>query len=110
MPNGPIIDLERKILRALCARANSRSSWAAIQRKLAGYVWMEPDHAVVYGALQRIRSRDPKTLRDQLPAEVTRMGFPDLDWDICFASEETSEAKGRLDELIVQLKAAAGKP
>lgn len=114
MPNDAssarIIDLERSVLRALCARSNSRSRWARIDRELAGYVWQEPDYAVIYGALQRVRSRDPKILRDQLPAEVTRMGFPDLDWAICFASDEASEGKGQLNELILQLKAAAGKP
>jgi hypothetical protein len=79
-----ISDLELAILRALCAMPNG---WDEVARQLANYSWQEEDHEVVYKALRRVRGRGAKTLRDQLPAQTTRMGFPDIDWKIYFESE-----------------------
>jgi hypothetical protein len=85
-----IATLEREILAALCSRALSRATWDKLAGGLANHVWREPEHRVVYAALRQIRSRDPRTWREQLPAQTTRMGFPDVDWTIYLAPEEKS--------------------
>jgi hypothetical protein len=89
IPSRSIADIERGILRVLCSRSAARRMREWLARELAGYPWQVPDHRVVYEALQRIRSRDPHTWRDQLPAQATRMGFPDVDWSIYLDSVET---------------------
>jgi hypothetical protein len=63
---------------------------------------------VVYEALRAIRSRDPSTRRDQLPAQVTRMGFPDLDWSLYFGGAELPTSG--IEDLIRRLNPkAAGR-
>jgi len=76
-----IVHAERLVLRALSTRFVEPAEWTVIDRRLAGYSWREPDHAIVYAAITRARSRDPKHWREQLQAQTTRMGFPDLDWE-----------------------------
>ncbi len=80
-PPDEAAQLECTILRTLCRRDLPRARWERFAQKLADYVWRVPDHNVVYAALLQIRSRDANTWRDQLPAQATRMGFPDVDWD-----------------------------
>jgi hypothetical protein len=80
-----IVTLERKILIALCTSALIRTEWEKLARALSNHAWQEPEHQVVYEALRKIRSRDPRTWREQLPAQATRMGFPDVDWMIYLA-------------------------
>jgi hypothetical protein len=98
-----ITDLERRILRALCRLEISPLNWNRLAASLSEYSWREPDHRVVYDALRGIRSRDATTRRDQLPAQVTRMGFPDVDWSLYFGAEEMPDRE--IEELIRQLKA-----
>lgn len=103
----PLADLERLFLRALCAGAINEVAWQAIRRTLADYVWREPDHAVVYEAIVRVRGRDSRNWREQLPAQTTRMGFPDLDWTIYF--NRSGAPDPNIDELVRKLKAAAAR-
>jgi hypothetical protein len=88
-----IAALELSILRALCALPNGRRRWIDESRKLSRYQWQEPDHKVVYDALRQVRTRDPKTWREQLAAQVTRMGFPDFDWENYFKFEGKHSVK-----------------
>jgi hypothetical protein len=109
-PNRPsehIADLERRTLRALCGREIAAQAWDQLTGALAEYSWQEPDHRVVYDALRGIRSRDAKARRDQLPAQATRMGFPDVDWSLYFAHEEIPEQEIR--RLIRRLIAATAE-
>jgi hypothetical protein len=103
-PSDTIAALERKILKALCTGVTDPGDWAEFASQLSAYSWQDPDHKVVYDALRAIRSRDPKTRRDQLPAQATRMGFPDLDWNLYFEGEELSTTE--IEELIRKLKTA----
>jgi len=56
-------------------------------RELSNHVWQDAEHRVVFEAIQRLSSSDPKLLREQLPAQATRMGFPDVSWDNYFAAQ-----------------------
>lgn len=97
--------MEREILRVCCTGAAPRSERENAQMRLARYKWQEPDHAVIYEALVRAERVGADALREYLPAQVTRMGFPDIDWAIFFAEKPLSET---LDVLLDKLDAAAG--
>jgi len=73
-------------------------------RALSNHVWQDAEHRVVFEAIQRLSSSDPKLLREQLPAQATRMGFPDVSWDNYFAPG-TGEEKG-FEALVRDLLAA----
>jgi hypothetical protein len=102
-PSITITELERQLLRALCNGLSSHDDWNQVASQLSSHLWREPDHKVVYEALRAIKSNDPKTRRDELPAQVTRMGFPDLDCSVYFAGEESSTFE--VDGLMRQLNA-----
>src|ERR1700733_15935744 len=79
--DSPIIatQIERDILRELCAGQIESKGWHSLIHRLSAYEWKDPEHKVVFDALQAIKSDDPLARRQELPAQVTRMGFPDLD-------------------------------
>ena len=100
-----VLQLEREILRTLCAQPQPRRTIEGLARELAAYSWREPDHAVVYGALAKTTKRGAGDWRSLLAAQTTRMGFPDIDWEAFFANGETS---GRpIFDLVCELKSAA---
>ncbi len=106
-PCTPVALLERQILGALCAGVSNAVDWDQLASELSAHHWQDPDHKVVYQALRAIKSRDAKTRRDELPAQVTRMGFPDVDWNLYFEREEFSAPE--IEKLIRQLKVRAIK-
>jgi hypothetical protein len=107
--SNTISELEREILRALCGRECLEHNWTRLAGQLARYSWREPDHRVVYEALTAIQCRDSKMRRDQLAAQATRMGFPDVNWSLYLATEELSAR--RIQALIRRLKAeTAARP
>jgi len=83
-----IATLERQVLGALCAGTASHDEWNKLASRLSGHRWRDPDHKVVYEALRAIKSCEPGTRREELPAQVTRMGFPDVDCDLYFDGQE----------------------
>jgi hypothetical protein len=107
-----VLILETKILRALCnpapplasLRAEVPAARATILAALSGYSWQAPEHRVVFEALTLLPSRDAKVLREQLPAQATRMGFPDVNWDAYFAAEAEASP---IESLVAELLAAS---
>ena len=99
-----VSEIERQILRALISTQIESSDWTAIERELGAYAWREPDHTVVYKAIVRARSRDQKNWRKELPAQATRMGFPDLDWQELLGPTLPGVPKPQPQQLIRQLK------
>ena len=79
-----ILELERAILRLLCSDAVRPSARHTATQKLTNYEWKEAEHRVVYEALREFRQSGPLSLREQLPAHATRLGFPDVDWQNYF--------------------------
>jgi hypothetical protein len=91
-----VLDLESKILRALCSNPSPRidnpaaaftAERADILAKLRTHPWQDPEHRVVFEALTLLPGRQANELREQLPAQATRMGFPDVNWDAYFAAD-----------------------
>jgi hypothetical protein len=83
--------VERRILQYLSQngiRAIHREAFADLDR----YSWVTSDHRVIFEALVRLENTSPVSLRERLPAEATRMGFPDIDWE-AFSEVPQNEPK-----------------
>jgi hypothetical protein len=106
-PDNTIAEIERQLLRALCSGVSAADDWNQLARRLSVYRWREPDHKVVYQALRTIKSNAPRTRREELPAQVTRMGFPDLDCGAYFEGKKLSAAE--IEELLRRLTATASE-
>jgi hypothetical protein len=107
------IELERRILRALCGlRARSAeireekdtASQKSIFTGLRAHQWHDPEHRVVFEALTLLPKRQANELREQLPAQATRMGFPDVNWDEYFAAPADHSS---VESLLAALLAAS---
>jgi hypothetical protein len=105
----PISEVERRLLRVLILREIAPSEWNEIEVKLTDYVWRGADHAVVYEAIVRARKRDPKRWREELPAQTTRMGFPDVGWNALYEPTPPITGEAQLHRLIRELKLAANR-
>src|SRR5271154_7129416 len=101
-------ELECKILSALCRSEFSAREWSSIPSQLVDYLCQDYDHRVVYEAVTAIRSSVAETRRGELPAQATRMGFPDVDWKIYFKAEESP--KLGIEDIIQELKAKSPEP
>ena len=113
MPDLPqLIDLESRILRALCTRPSAfdspdphhASARPAILAKLRAHLWQDPEHRVVFEALTLLPGRLAADLREQLPAQATRMGFPDVNWDHYFVASNDNAA---IETLVAELLSAS---
>ncbi len=71
---------------------------------LRAHQWRDPEHRVVFEALESLPGRYVKELHEQLPAQATRMGFPDVNWDDYFAP---GAADSPIESLIAELLAAS---
>jgi hypothetical protein len=72
-------EVERLLVGALCAGPLSPEDRSDALRSLADYNWIQPDHRVIYEALRRSRQRRAAALREYIVAEITRLGFPDIE-------------------------------
>jgi hypothetical protein len=104
------LDLESRILRALCSNPSSRTDNSAaraiILARLRPHRWQASEHSVVFEALTALPGRDATELREQLPAQATRMGFPDVNWENYFASVAADSA---IESLVAELLATSRK-
>ena len=99
--------IERQILQHLCAGTISSPEVFELKEKLAAYSWCDSDNRVVFESLCRLRNASmlaPSELREQLPAQATRMGFPDVKWENYFGQNRSGQ-RGVLD-LVDELLAA----
>ena len=92
------------MLRALCTLPGADAR-AKLADELRGYRWENTDHRVIYETLLQIDSADGETLRQELPAAVTRMGFPDIHWGRFFAATVMPISTDRISGLIRKLRA-----
>lgn len=84
------LDLEKLALRLLCAGTSEGVVRGALIPLLLGYVWRSSLHQAIFDAIAAAPSGDPEVLHKLLPAKLTRMGFPDVDWEELFAPPEMS--------------------
>jgi hypothetical protein len=95
------IQTELLILRAMCQGTPQGSVRTTALHILKDYRWREPVHQVMFQCLARLPGENPELLRNELPACLTRKGFPDVDWDTFFAphSPTPQEAERMMLEL-----------
>ena len=105
------LDLESRILRALCNNLSPSTDSpataftakrAAILANLRCHRWQDPEHRVVFEALTLLPGRQATALREQLPAQATRMGFPDVNWQKYFTATADDSA---IETLVAELLA-----
>lgn len=110
-PNQQLISIERDLLRALCQSEAPAELSAQAHSDLQNHSWRGSDHQTIFEALLRIGSLRGRSLREQLAAQATRMGFPDINWNDYFG--QAVAAEGELErsvmELVRELKAAAAR-
>jgi len=99
-----IAGLERILLRAICRQTLNSKTWEHMLSELSRYQWRDPDHAVVYAAIVKAGNSGAADWRSHLPAQTTRMGFPDMDWTIYLAN--TGEPERKIIDLVRALKSA----
>jgi len=96
-----VTQIERDLLRHLCQRGGIRAIQTDQRRALGHYRWIGQDHRIIFEALVSLASAPANSLREQLPGEATRMGFPDIQWEAYL--EEPDKADDTVAELIAQL-------
>jgi hypothetical protein len=102
-----ISGLELAVLRALC-RTDRAGTLGRALRELESYRWSIPEYRVVYQALASANAASPGAWRDELPAQTTRMGFPEVEWKI-YLGEKAGPPETNLLELLRELKCGTAK-
>jgi hypothetical protein len=110
-PDQELISIERDVLRALCQSEAPAELSAQTRSDLQSYSWHGSDHQTIFEALLRIGIERRDSLREQLAAQATRMGFPDINWNEFFgqASAAEGELKPSVMDLVRELKAVAAR-
>lgn len=94
-----VVATERQVLQALCHGASGNGK--ALDA-LRGYRWREPLHQALFDLLNDMRGAVPELIRDQLPARLTRRGFPDFDFAQWFQPQPlTRDEIERLTRLLL---------
>lgn len=100
-PKDRSVETERQLLRALCNRRTPRAQIISAVDRLADYAWLVPEHATVFHAIRGAISVADNSWPDLLPAQATRMGFPDVEWPEYFGTR--GEEAVSIDRLLKQL-------
>jgi hypothetical protein len=122
--SSKIVQLELEVLRRILGSrkrvTTSPIHEGRVSRKtlalLRGYDCHDCEHQIVFEAIERLRGRNNSELREQLPAQATRMGFPDVNWENFFAREELSQVRdkpGSYDDIDIEMlveKLCSGMP
>lgn len=98
---GTDLNFEVLVLRLLCAGTSQGAVRDNLVPLLSRYPWSSTLHRAIFRAIVSIPSDDPILLRQLLPAKLTRMGFPDVEWEELFVpvsmtSEEAIESVRKL--------------
>ncbi|MGH9343234.1 MAG: hypothetical protein ACRD19_05675 [Terriglobia bacterium] len=101
--NPRLVQAERQILAALFQGFSDGPLEDSSKQNLADYRWQEPDHEALFSALVRFPSSHPSITAAEIPARLTRLGFPDVDCD--FLKQPHGQSRRRSAELIRELLA-----
>jgi len=97
---------ERLVLSALSQGTPQGPVKESSRAILADYCWREPLHEIVFQVLLAMPFDSPELARRQLPARLTRSGFPDVEVDDLFRPHFLSQAAA--EELMHDLAKAEG--
>ena len=87
------VEIERRLLAALCSPALDPRTRAEILERLAVHDFANPDHEIIFQALAKMPRGSGKYIRETLGARLTRLGFPDIDVEPLFEFERPSAAQ-----------------
>lgn len=79
-----LVDLERRVLAILCQSGGQGAVRGQARQLLANYRWSDAAHQVLFEIVMTFPTSSCQALRDQLPARLTRRGFPDFDFQGLF--------------------------
>jgi hypothetical protein len=110
-PNQQLIAIERDLLRALCQSGPLAELSSQVHSELLDYSWQGSDHQTIFEALLRIEGTRGRSSREQLAAQATRIGFPDINWNEYFGQVVEAEGgfKRSVMKLVRKLKVAAAR-
>jgi hypothetical protein len=91
----PSIEIERQVLRFLCQGSGGGSLDGEVKAALRPYRWRERLHEVMFQILCELPADLPSLVREQLPARLTRHGFPDVAWESYFVPQDLAEEEVR---------------
>lgn len=86
-------DIELAILRTLLAIGGEAAESADMTQTIASLdkrAWRDAEHRVVYRCWRTARRNRAVPLREEMAAQATRMGHPDIEWPTYF-QESSSE-------------------
>ncbi|HEV2381753.1 MAG TPA: hypothetical protein VG206_18445 [Terriglobia bacterium] len=88
-PDSPIggeslLDLERRVLAVLCQSGGEGAVRGQARQLLTNYRWSDAAHQAAFEIVMSFPGASCQALRDQLPARLTRRGFPDFDFQALF--------------------------
>jgi hypothetical protein len=106
---GTLVNVELAILRALISRAQSEADspgnaeLGPALRNLAGHKWWDEEHCLVYECLRTaaVRNRHVR-LREEMAAEATRKGHPEVEWNLYFDSPSANTGPAELIDLLLR--------
>jgi hypothetical protein len=96
-----LVLIETQVLCSICQGAFEGSVREFARAALVNYRWHDPTHQAIFQALMAIPSESADVIRAQLPSRLTRIGFPDLDWEWLFARPR--QAKSEVKQLMQRL-------
>lgn len=79
------------MLRTVCMGTAQGSVKEAAKSLLADYQWRSLLHKALWKALSKSPTEDSQKLKEWLPAELTRLGFPDVAWENFFTPAAISK-------------------
>ncbi len=83
--------IEIRVLRVLCQGTPEGPVKDIGESLLRDYHWRSATHRTLWDALRTIPSEDINVLRQLLPAQLTRLGFPDEEWEQLFVPQTLSK-------------------
>jgi hypothetical protein len=95
-----LAELELAVLRTLCADPSGLHL-----NQLASYKWGDEEHRVVFECLLAASRNRAVPLQEEMAAQATRMGHPEVDWDLYFG--KSSPLRQTLEQMVRRLKSKA---
>jgi hypothetical protein len=96
---------EIQVLRVLCLGTPQGSVKEIGVSLLRDYNWRNAAHKAFWDALCAVPSENPDVLRQLLPSQLTRLGFPDVEWEELFVPHALSKEKAI--DLMLRMKSGA---
>jgi hypothetical protein len=95
-------ECERRLLRFLCAREADAAARRSVARRLADYSWRDADHEILFEAISELLRGEPRQTLSELPAAITRRGFPDIscEWLAEDCGMDSTQARELAEELL----------